>query len=141
MELLRYSLDPEEPMLRKFYPFTSVLALLIVIALGSVAFAQMSTTGLSGNWSVTSTGDQFQQGTVHLSQQGPTIVGRFTRSGGPPIDVSGKLNNNVLSGTFQVSGGGESGWITIFFSENGRGFRGEWGYHGRPPNGLITGRR
>jgi hypothetical protein len=128
-------------MLRKFYPFTSVLALLIVIALGSVASAQMSTTGLSGNWSVTSTGDQFQQGTVRLSQQGPTIVGRFTRSGRPPIDVSGKLTNNVLSGTFKVSGGGESGWITLFFSENGRGFRGEWGYHGRPPNGLIVGNR
>jgi hypothetical protein len=129
-------------MLRQFFSFTSVLTLLTVIALGSVASAQMSsTTGLSGNWSVTSTGDQFQQGTVHLSQQGPTIVGRFTRGSGRPIDVSGKLNNNVLSGTFQVSGGGESGWITLFFSENGRGFRGEWGYHGRPPNGLIVGRR
>ncbi len=128
-------------MLRNFVYFAFAATLLAVIALNSTASAQMSTTGLSGNWSVTSTGDQFQQGTVNLSQQGPTIVGRFTRTGGPPIDVDGKLNNNVLSGTFKVSGGGESGWITLFFSENGRGFRGEWGYHGRPPNGLIVGRR
>jgi hypothetical protein len=124
-----------------FVYFTSALTLLVVIVLSGTASGQMSTTGLSGNWSVTSTGDQFQQGTVNLSQQGSTIVGRFTRAQGQPIDVSGKLTNNTLSGTFKVSGGGESGWITLFFSEDGKGFRGEWGYHGRPPNGLIVGRR
>jgi hypothetical protein len=126
---------------RNFLSYASVLTLLSVFALGSIASAQMSTTALSGNWTVTSTGDQFQQGTVRLSQQGATIVGRFTPSGGRSVDVDGKLNNNVLSGTFRVSGGGETGWITLFFAENGRGFRGEWGYHGRPPNGLIVGRR
>ncbi len=125
----------------KSFSFTLVLTLLSFIALSSIASSQMGTTVLSGNWSVQSTGDQFTQGMVRLSQQGPTVVGRFTPSGGKPVDVDGKLNNNVLSGTFKVSGGGESGWITLFFSENARGFRGEWGYHGRPPNGLIVGRR
>lgn len=129
-------------MLRLSFLFASVLMLLTVVTPSSIATAQMmSQTSLSGNWSVSSTGDQFQEGTVHLSQQGPAVVGRFTRTSGRPIDVDGTLKNNTLSGTFKVSGGGESGWITLFFSDNGRGFRGEWGYHGRPPNGLIVGRR
>jgi len=126
---------------RHFITNASVATLAVVAGTTRATLAQMmSTTGLTGNWAVTSTGDEFHQGTLNLQQSGPTIVGKYT---GTPKSgqVSGKLNNNVLSGTWKVANGGESGWLTLWFAENSKGFRGEWGYHGRPPNGQIIGTR
>jgi hypothetical protein len=112
------------------------IALLSVAALSTSANAQ--TSDFTGDWQVTSTGDQFKSGTVHLTQSGSTIVGDYTGDGAG-AHVSGKLTNGVLSGTWKGANGAESGWVTVFFRESGKGFNGEWGYHGRPPNGLLVG--
>jgi hypothetical protein len=112
------------------------IALLSLVALSTSANAQSS--DLTGDWQVTSTGDQFKSGTVHLQQSGSAIVGSYTGDGAG-AHVSGKLTNHVMSGTWKGANGNESGWVTIFFRESGNGFNGEWGYHGRPPNGLLVG--
>ena len=127
-------------MLRRVLLSQVPIALLFsVVALSATASAQMARS-VTGNWQVQSTGDEFHSGTVSLTQQGTSVVGTYSGTG-TGVHVSGKLSNGVMSGTWRGSNGAEAGWLTIFFRENGRGFNGEWGYHGRPPNGQLVGTR
>jgi hypothetical protein len=123
-------------MLRRSLLSQGSVALLSFAALSTSANAQSSDH--TGDWQVTSTGDRFKSGTIHLQQSGSALVGDYTGEG-VGGHVSGKLANNVMSGTWKGANGNESGWVTIFFREAGNAFNGEWGYHGRPPNGLLVG--
>jgi hypothetical protein len=107
-----------------------------LIAFAWTASARASTP-IPGNWHVHSTGDQFRSGTLHLHRQGTTIVGNYEAEKGT-TQMTGKLVNDKLSGTWRDPSG-ESGWLTLNFSETGTGFQGEWGYHGRPSNGNLVG--
>lgn len=106
--------------------------------LGTIAAAKAAVSPLSGAWQLHATGSQFQSGTLHLRQKGTTVVGYYESKIGT-TQMSGKLVNDQLSGTWRDPTG-ESGWLTLNFSETGNSFDGEWGYHGRQPEGKMVGR-
>lgn len=100
----------------------------------------MGMSNATGSYRVQVTGDVFMSGTVRLTQQGSRIVGTGPAQNGGTIQISGELTNNKLSGAWR-SPKNETGWFTFWFTQNGRGFDGEWGYHGRSPNGSVVGTR
>jgi hypothetical protein len=114
----------------------AAFAVLLAFAWSNSARAAMP---IPGSWQVHSTGDQFHSGTLHLHRQGTTVVGNYEAENGT-TQLTGKLVNDKLSGTWRDASG-ESGWLTLYVSETGSGFHGEWGYHGRPPNGDLVGQR
>jgi hypothetical protein len=120
----------------------AVVATLVIFAVPTHnAGAQMTgTPNLTGTYRVQATGDTLLVGNVRITQQGPTIVGSGQRSNGGVLQFSGKLTNLRLDGTWRAPNN-ETGWLTLNFNQNGRGFSGEWGYHGRKPNGNIVGTR
>jgi hypothetical protein len=120
-------------------------ALVATIAIFAVpthnAGAQMmGTPNLTGTYSIQATGDTLMVGNVRLTQQGSKVVGSGKTKSGGVLQFSGDLTNLKLSGTWRGPTN-ETGWLTINFNQNGRGFSGEWGYHGRSPNGNIVGTR
>ncbi|MGA9274511.1 MAG: hypothetical protein WBV40_06700 [Candidatus Cybelea sp.] len=100
----------------------------------------MGSPNATGNFRVQVTGDVFVSGTARLTQQGTRIVGTLPAQSGGTIQINGQLTNNKLSGTWR-SPKNETGWFTLWFTQNGRGLDGEWGYHGRSPNGSVVGTR
>jgi hypothetical protein len=123
------------------FPFTTAAAALILFALPHNTAAQvMGGTAITGDYKAQVTGDVFLTGTVHLTQQGTRIVGSAPAKGGGTLQFSGTLQNEKLSGTWR-SPSNETGWLTFFFTQNGKGFDGEWGFHGAPPNGSVVGTR
>lgn len=100
----------------------------------------MGTPNLTGTYRIQATGDTLLAGNVQLTQQGSTVVGSGRGKNGGVMQFSGKLTNLRLDGTWR-SPTNETGWLTLNFQQNGRGFSGEWGYHGRKPNGNIVGTR
>lgn len=123
--------------------FAGAAALATFVALAipayNVSAQMMGTASVSGSYNVQSTGDIFQNGVVKLTQQGSTVVGTAPVKGGT-LHFSGTLSNEKLSGTWRAANN-ETGWLTLYFNSNGQGFRGEWGYHGRSPNGDLVGTR
>lgn len=100
----------------------------------------MGMSNATGSYRIQVTGDVFISGTARLTQQGTRIVGTAPAQNGGTIQISGELTNNKLSGTWR-SPKNETGWLTLWFTQNGRGLNGEWGYHGRSPNGSVVGTR
>ena len=121
------------------FAVTAVLFFIALAPLGAIDAQMMGTRSLSGNWHVQATGDVFHKGTLHLTQQGSTIVGSAPMSAGA-AQINGTLANDKMSGTWRAPNH-ETGWLTLNFASNGRGFNGEWGYHGHKPNGSIVGTR
>jgi hypothetical protein len=95
---------------------------------------------VTGNWRLQVTGTVFSNGNSRLTQQGTRIVGTAQAQGGGTVNFSGTLDNNKLSGTWR-SPKNETGWLTFWFNQNARGFEGEFGYHGREPDGSVVGTR
>ncbi len=128
----------------KRFPFLSgvVAATAVIFAIPAYnAGAQMmGTPNLTGTYNIQATGDTLLVGTVRLTQQGSTVVGSGRTKSGGTLQFSGNLTNNKLDGTWRAPNN-ETGWLTINFQQNGRGFSGEWGYHGRKANGNIVGTR
>lgn len=116
----------------------ALVALLLSIAvfLPAHSSAQLGPHIATGDWSVKSSGPGFSSGTVHMVQQGYTIVGN---GAGKRLSFSGKLNNEKLSGTWRGPTG-ETGWLTLTFSQSFLSFNGEYGYHGRKPEGTLIGK-
>jgi hypothetical protein len=113
-----------------------VFALSALFAIPAMAPAQMM-GNVTGDWTVSSTGAQFHKGVMEFSQQGDVVVGHYK---GTPnaLQINGHITNAKLSGTWRTSSG-ETGWLTITFSGTGKGFSGEWGFHGRTPEGNLVG--
>jgi hypothetical protein len=119
----------------------AAIALLAFALQPHTADAQiMGGQAVTGTYNVQVTGDVFVSGTARLTQQGTRIVGTGPAKAGGNVQFSGTLENNKLSGTWR-SPSNETGWFTLWFTQNGRGFDGEWGYHGRSPNGSVVGTR
>lgn len=75
---------------------------------------------------------------MHMVQQGYTIVGHGTGPKGQ-VSFSGKLHNDKLSGTWKGPTG-ETGWLTFNFASTFLALNGEYGYHGRNPEGTVVGK-
>jgi hypothetical protein len=118
-------------------------ALTMFVALAIPAYnvgaQMMGSSSVTGSYNVQATGDEFESGVARLTQQGSTVVGTVPAKGGT-LHFSGTLSNEKLSGTWR-SVSNETGWLTLYFNSNGQGFRGEWGFHGRSPNGDLVGTR
>lgn len=116
----------------------ALVALLLALLTPSVSQAQLSPRLITGDWSVQSAGAEFRKGILHLTQQGYTVVGHVKGPKGT-ISLNGKLNNNVLSGTWHGPTG-ETGWLTFNFASTFLSFNGDYGYAGRKPSGQVIGK-
>ena len=128
--------------MNRFRSLVHAATALLVVALvpvQTIGAQMMGAKSLTGNWHVQATGDVFHKGTLHLTQQGATIVGSAPMASGV-AQINGTLSNDKMSGTWRAANH-ETGWLTLNFTANGRGFNGEWGYHGHKPNGSIVGTR
>jgi hypothetical protein len=117
----------------------TILALSLVPTHNAYAQA-LGNTVVTGNWRLQVTGTVFSNGNARLTQQGTRIVGTAQAQGGGQVNFSGTLDNNKVSGTWR-SPKNETGWLTFWFNQNARGFEGEFGYHGREPDGSVVGTR
>jgi hypothetical protein len=120
---------------------TYVLAAFVLSVMAfipSYSQAQLGPHIITGDWAIQSSGEKFYSGTIHMVQQGYTVVGHSTTSKGA-LQFSGKLNNNVLSGKW-TGPTGETGWLTFTFAQSFLSFNGEFGYNGRKPHGTIIGK-
>ncbi|HEY2474549.1 MAG TPA: hypothetical protein VGI19_07070 [Candidatus Cybelea sp.] len=117
-----------------------VLFALLAVPARNVTAQGMGTPSATGDWHVEVTGDVFLSGTAHMTQQAARVVGTVPAKAGGTIQFNGTLTNDKLSGEWR-SPKNETGWMTLFFTQSGNGFSGEWGYHGRSPNGSVVGTR
>jgi hypothetical protein len=119
-------------------PTIAILALSLLPAHQVLAQA-MGGGSITGNYRLQVTGTVFGNGVANITQQGSRVVGTAPAPGGT-VNFSGTLQNNKLSGTWR-SPKNETGWLTFWFNQNARGFEGEFGYHGREPDGSVVGTR
>ena len=99
--------------------------------------AQAAAPNITGNWKVEQSGYNGPSSTtLKLQQSGDNIVG--TSSSGN--NFQGKfVNDTQIDATWHGPGG--SGWLTVYVTPNGHSFNGQWGYHGRGPNGTFVGNK
>jgi hypothetical protein len=90
---------------------------------------------VTGKWHIVDGGTRFSQGTFNLRQVGTTIVGDYANGQG---SISGTLATpRRMDATWNDDRGG--GWITAYFSDDGRQVSGEWGFKGRKLSGRFVG--
>lgn len=93
------------------------------------------TINVSGKWHIVDGGTRFSQGSLTLRQVGMTIVGDYANGQG---SISGILATpRRMDATWNDDRGG--GWITAYFSDDGRQVSGEWGFRGRKLSGRFVG--
>lgn len=130
------------------------IALAVSLALAVFAWSGMSMTApvsaqdtttvaaavpnVTGDWKLQLTGDRFVVGTLHLTHVGDTLVGsaEAPNSAGITQFTGHFKGGGQVDGTFRGPTG-ETGWITLMFQSDTT-MSGEWGYHGRTPNGHIV---
>src|SRR6202011_278438 len=101
-----------------------------------VAIAAASPINVTGHWRVSvSTGAQFSGGLMVLNQVGQTVIGRSGKS-----TITGTMASDTKMDA-RWDGPKGAGWMTLYFSANGNGFRGEWGFNGRKADGTFIGKR
>ncbi|HEV2879444.1 MAG TPA: hypothetical protein VGW96_07630 [Candidatus Eremiobacteraceae bacterium] len=116
----------------------SAFSLLMAVAILAVCTlaVQAAPVNASGHWQVQVTnGADLNSGVVTFNQVGSTVVG--------------KLKNTTISGTMasdtkmnaKWNGPKGAGWITLYFSANGKSFQGTWGYNGKKAAGDFIGKR
>jgi hypothetical protein len=114
----------------------SLIAILAVLAFGT--FAAAASLNVSGGYNVKLTTSQgLSTGIVTLSQVGTTIIGRGT-AGLNTINGT-MVSDTKMNGKWEGPKG--AGWMTIYFSADGMGFQGTWGYNGKKANGSFIGKR
>ncbi len=114
----------------------SLIAFLAVLAFGT--FVAEASLNVSGGYNVQLTTSQgLSTGIITLSQVGTTIVGRGTAG---LNTISGTMvSDTKMNGKWEGPKG--AGWMTIYFSADGMGFQGTWGYNGKKANGSFVGKR
>ena len=90
---------------------------------------------MTGKWHIVDGGTRFSQGSLNLRQVGTTVVGDYAGGQG---SVSGQMATpRRMDATWTDERG--TGWITAYFSDDGRQVNGEWGFKGRKPSGRFVG--
>ncbi len=125
---------------RRTFGAFAAAALLLTLLAPAVSQAQLGPRLITGAWKVQAAGKEFHSGTMHLTQTQYTVVGYIKNmASGVTISISGKLNNNVMSGTWTNSSTGDHGWLTFTFAPTFTSFSGDYGRSGAKPLGNITG--
>jgi hypothetical protein len=88
---------------------------------------------VTGNWSVSPSGEALANGTVRLRQDGSALTGAYGQTG----RIEGKFEPGTLQVDATWSDARGSGWMTIVFAADGRRFSGEWGRPGSRPSGHF----
>lgn len=113
--------------------FWSLLLLAILFA-GSLANA--APVNATGQWQLQATnGAQLITGVLSLNQVGSTVIGSVH---------STTVNGTMVSDTemeAKFDGPRGAGWLTVYFTAEGRSFQGVWGYNGKKPGGKFIGQR
>jgi hypothetical protein len=109
-------------------------AAFVVVSLASLGIARAA-LDVAGFYSLDAAGDYFSRSTVHLRQEGNTVIGDYDPHG----SLHGTMKDNILSATWSDPRG--SGWLTFKFNLQGSGFSGDWGYGGKKPSGQLIGKR
>jgi hypothetical protein len=112
----------------------ALTAAFFVAALASVGIARAALQ-VAGLYSLDAAGDYFTRSTVHLRQEGNTVIGDYEPHG----SLHGTMKDNMLSATWNDTRG--SGWLTFKFNLETSGFSGEWGYGGKKASGQLIGKR
>ncbi len=114
----------------------SLIAAFAVLALST--FAAQAAVNISGKYSLQLTTSQgLSTGTVTLNQVGETVVGHGTA--GLNTWNGTMVSNTKMDGKWEGPKG--AGWMTVYFSADGKSFQGTWGYNGKKANGSFIGKR
>lgn len=99
---------------------------------GSTSSPAASVPDVSGSWTTQWGSDEVCM--LQIQQNGASLSGSYTTTGAPPGGVSGTLDGNVWTGTWNDQAGG-GGAMVLTFSEDGRSFSGTWGSGTSSTNG------
>jgi hypothetical protein len=108
----------------------------VLLSVNAGALAQ-NAVNVTGNWTVTPTGETLAGGTVKLEQDGSSIVGTYGQGG----KIEGKFQPSTLQVDANWNDSRGTGWMTIIFAADGNRFSGEWGRPGSKPSGHFIGTR
>lgn len=101
-----------------------------------VAIVAAAPVNVTGHWHVAAaSGAEFYGGVMVLNQVGQTVIGRAGKS-----TITGTMASDTKMDA-HWDGPKGAGWMTLYFSSNGNGFRGEWGFNGRKADGTFIGKR
>lgn len=119
------------------YKKLAFAALCAVFAAPHAAFAQEYTVlGLvTRDYKVATTGEYFTRSDLHLIRSGDAVIGVYGENG----HISGKVVGNRVDGTWKDPRG--TGWLTLYLGSEEKTFDGEWGYHGKKPEGKLIGQQ
>jgi hypothetical protein len=109
-------------------------AAFVVVASASLGIARAA-LDVAGLYSLDAAGDYFTRSTVHLRQEGNTVIGDYDPHG----SLHGTMKDNILSATWNDPRG--TGWLTFKFNLQASGFSGDWGYGGKKASGQLIGKR
>ena len=113
----------------------SILTAVAIVTMGTLA-AQAAPVNATGHWSTKLTdGADLHTGVISFTQVGSTVVGKSSNT---------TINGTMVSDTkcnAKWNGPKGAGWLTIYFSADGKSFQGTWGYNGRKANGSFVGKR
>jgi hypothetical protein len=114
----------------------SLIAAIAVLALGTIAV--QASVNVSGHYSVQLTTSQgLSTGAVTLNQVGTTVVGHGTA--GLNTWNGTMVSDTKMNGKWEGPKG--AGWITVYFSADGKSFQGTWGFNGKKSSGSMIGKR
>jgi hypothetical protein len=114
----------------------SLIAAVGILALGTIAaHAALNVTGKYNVQLTTSQG--LSTGTVTFNQVGSTVVGHGTA--GLNTWNGTLVSDTKMNGKWEGPKG--AGWMTVYFTADGKGFQGTWGYNGKKANGSFIGKR
>lgn len=113
----------------------SLLMAVAILAVGTIA-AQAAPVNATGHWQTQLTnGADLHTGVMTFNQVGQTVIGKAANT---------TINGEMVSDTkcnAKWSGPKGAGWMTIFFSADGKSFQGTWGYNGKKADGSFVGKR
>jgi hypothetical protein len=119
------------------YKKLALAAFCALFAAPYAAFAQEAPApGLvTRDYKVATSGEYFTATDLHLIRHGEDVIGVYGENG----HISGKLVDNRVDGTWKDPRG--TGWLTLYLAADHKSFNGEWGYHGKKPEGKLIGQQ
>jgi hypothetical protein len=115
---------------------TMFCSLLVAALLSAGTAVKAVLVNATGQWQLQATnGSELITGVLTLNQVGSTIIGSIH---------STTINGTMVSDTkmdAKFNGPRGAGWLTVYFTADGKSFQGQWGYNGKKPGGKFIGQR
>jgi hypothetical protein len=114
----------------------SAICSLILVTIFASAIPVLASVNATGQWQLQATnGSELITGVLTLNQVGETVIGTVH---------STTINGTMVSETqlnAKFNGPRGAGWLTVYFTPDGKNFQGQWGYNGKKPGGKFVGQR